>query len=109
LLEGLAKRQHHLRVSSEGFQNWESSVMFDGKPRQIVAELKPAIKQDTDAIPRPSFQTIPDSSRHHNTLRRRVFYDPKLADKSAAAAHLANAAIERIGRIAAGKIVVFRR
>jgi formylglycine-generating enzyme required for sulfatase activity len=59
LLEGLQSGNHHLRVSSDGFQNWESNVMFDGKPRQIVAELKPAIKQEIDSIPRPTFQTMP--------------------------------------------------
>jgi serine/threonine-protein kinase len=59
LLEGLQSGNHHLRVSSEGFINWESNVMFDGKPRQIVAELKPEIKQEASSIPKPSFQTIP--------------------------------------------------
>lgn len=59
LLEGLQSGNHHLRVTSEGFQNWEGNVMFDGKPRQIVAELKPAIKQETGAIPKPVFKTIP--------------------------------------------------
>jgi formylglycine-generating enzyme required for sulfatase activity len=59
LLEGLQSGNHHLRVSSDGFQNWESNVIFDGKPRQIVAELKPAIKQEIDSIPRPTFQTMP--------------------------------------------------
>ena len=59
LLEGLQSGNHHLRVSSDGFQNWESNVMFDGKPRQIVAELKPAIKPEVDSIPRPTFQTMP--------------------------------------------------
>ena len=59
LLEGLQSGNHHLRVTAEGFSNWESNVMFDGKPRQIVAELKPEIKQDFDSIPRPTFQTMP--------------------------------------------------
>ncbi|MCY7348415.1 MAG: SUMF1/EgtB/PvdO family nonheme iron enzyme, partial [Pyrinomonadaceae bacterium] len=59
MLEGLQSGNHHLRVVSNGFQNWESNVMFDGKPLQIVAELKPAIKQESGAIPEPTFQTIP--------------------------------------------------
>ena len=33
--------------------------MFDGKPRQIVAELKPAIKPEIGSIPKPSFESIP--------------------------------------------------
>jgi formylglycine-generating enzyme required for sulfatase activity len=66
LLEGLQSGNHHLRVSSEGFLNWESNVMFDGKPRQIVAELKPEIKQDSSSIPKPSFQTVPSFVVSHN-------------------------------------------
>ena len=60
MLEGLQSGNHHLRVSSEGFQNWEGNVMFDGKPRQIVAELKPGINQETGSIPKPSFETVTD-------------------------------------------------
>jgi eukaryotic-like serine/threonine-protein kinase len=57
MLEGLQSGNHHLRVSSEGFQNWEGNVMFDGKPRQIVAELKPAIKAETGSIPKPALNS----------------------------------------------------
>ena len=57
-LENLQRGSHTLRVAAEGFQNWESSVIFDGKPHQIVAELKPEIPADPDAIPRPTFQTM---------------------------------------------------
>ena len=56
-LEGLQSGNHHVRVASEGFVSWESNVIFDGKPRQIVAELKPEIKQDSDSIPKPNFHT----------------------------------------------------
>ncbi len=59
LLEGLQSGNHQLRVSSEGFRDWESSVIFDGTPKQIVAELKAESKTDTGAIPKPSFQTVP--------------------------------------------------
>ncbi len=58
-LEGLQSGNHQVRVSSEGFQDWESNVIFDGKPKQVVAELKAAQMQDTGAIPKPSFQTAP--------------------------------------------------
>jgi serine/threonine protein kinase len=40
LLEGLQSGNHHLRVSHEGFQDWESEVVCDGKPQQIVVELR---------------------------------------------------------------------
>ncbi|MBA3784494.1 MAG: SUMF1/EgtB/PvdO family nonheme iron enzyme [Acidobacteria bacterium] len=59
LLEGLQSGNHQLRVSSEGFQDWESNMIFDGKPKQVVAELKAEFKPDTGAIPKPSFQTVP--------------------------------------------------
>ena len=65
LLEGLQSGNHQLRVSREGFQEWESNVIFDGKPKQIVAELKTAEPPktadvpDENPIPRPSFQTMP--------------------------------------------------
>ena len=57
LLEGLQSGNHQLRVSRDGFQDWESNVIFDGKPKQIVAELKSGTNEN--AIPRPSFQTMP--------------------------------------------------
>lgn len=40
LLEGLQSGNHRLKVSHEGFQDWESEVTCDGNPRQVVAELK---------------------------------------------------------------------
>lgn len=59
LLEGLQSGNHQLRVVREGFQNWESNVIFDGKPKQVVAELKAETVSDSGAIPRPTFQTMP--------------------------------------------------
>jgi serine/threonine protein kinase/formylglycine-generating enzyme required for sulfatase activity len=40
LLEGIQSGNHHLRVSHDGFQDWFGDVVCDGKPRQIVAELR---------------------------------------------------------------------
>lgn len=59
MLEGLQSGNHLLRVSREGFEDWESNILFDGKPQQVVAELKAGNVQDSTAIPRPSFQTMP--------------------------------------------------
>lgn len=59
MIENLQSGNHNVRVTSEGFENWESNVMFDGKPRQVVAELKPATTQESGAIPTPTFQTVP--------------------------------------------------
>ncbi len=40
LLEGVQSGNHHLRVSHDGFQDWFGDVVCDGKPRQVVAELR---------------------------------------------------------------------
>ena len=39
LLEGIQSGNHLLRVSHEGFQDWQGAVVCDGKPQQIVADL----------------------------------------------------------------------
>lgn len=40
LLEGIQSGNHHLRVSHDGFVDWFGDVVCDGKPAQIVAELR---------------------------------------------------------------------
>jgi serine/threonine protein kinase len=40
LLEGIQSGNHHLRVSHDGFQDWFGDVVCDGKPQQVVAELR---------------------------------------------------------------------
>ena len=40
LLEGIQSGNHHLRVTHDGFQDWLADVVCDGKPRQIVADLR---------------------------------------------------------------------
>lgn len=40
LLEGLQSGNHRLKVSHEGFQDWESEVVCDGTAQQVVAELQ---------------------------------------------------------------------
>jgi eukaryotic-like serine/threonine-protein kinase len=49
LLEGVQSGNHHLRVTRDGFQDWESNVVCDGKPQQVVVNLT----QGTGSIPRP--------------------------------------------------------
>lgn len=51
-LEGIQSGNHHLRVSHDGFVDWEDEIFCDGKPRQVVAKLKAAPK-DEFAIPKP--------------------------------------------------------
>ncbi len=52
-LDGLQSGNHLLRISHNGFQDWENSITFDGKPKQVVAELKSTPRPETGAIPRP--------------------------------------------------------
>ncbi len=40
LLEGIQSGNHHLRVSHDGFQDWFGDVVCDGKPAQVLADLR---------------------------------------------------------------------
>ena len=57
-IDGIQSGNHHLRVISDGFQDWEDNILCDGKPRQVVAKLAPSAK-DFDAIPKPPVMTMP--------------------------------------------------
>lgn len=66
LVEGLRSGNHHIRVSKEGFQNWENELVCDGESKQVVAELKAS--QNTGAIPKPSDTISPaNQSGYQNT------------------------------------------
>lgn len=56
-LEGIQSGNHFLRVSHDGFEDWEDRIFCDGKPRQVVAELR-AARQDKNAIPKPAATMI---------------------------------------------------
>ena len=53
LLEGVQSGNHHLRVSHNGFHDWLGDVVCDGKPQEVVAELKEGAFDSKTAIPRP--------------------------------------------------------
>ena len=40
MLEGIQSGNHQLRVSHAGFQDWFGDVVCDGKPAQVIAELR---------------------------------------------------------------------
>ncbi|MCD9185217.1 MAG: SUMF1/EgtB/PvdO family nonheme iron enzyme [Pyrinomonadaceae bacterium] len=61
-LEGIQTGNHHLRVSHDGFEDWEDEIFCDGKPRQVVAELR-AAKKDEFAIPKPQILTAPPNNQ----------------------------------------------
>jgi serine/threonine-protein kinase len=46
LLEGIQSGNHHLRVSKDGFYDWLGDIVCDGKPQEVVAELKVGRAED---------------------------------------------------------------
>jgi serine/threonine protein kinase len=46
LLEGIQSGNHHFRVSHYGFHDWHGDVTCDGKPQEVVAELKEKVLDD---------------------------------------------------------------
>ena len=39
-LNGIQSGNHYLRVSHDGFEDWQSDVVCDGRPQQVIAELQ---------------------------------------------------------------------
>ena len=58
LLEGIQSGNHFLRISHDGFDDWLENVVCDGKPVDVVAELREK-RIDTSAIPRPAGEALP--------------------------------------------------
>ena len=58
-LDGLQSGNHILRISHTGFQDWENKITFDGKPKQVVAELKSDFQTQTGSIPKPDITMSP--------------------------------------------------
>lgn len=55
LLEGVQSGNHHIRITHDGFQDWESQITCDGNPQQIAVKLN----EGTGSIPRP-METMPN-------------------------------------------------
>ena len=49
-LNGIQSGNHHLRVAADGFPDWTSDVVCDGRPQQVVADLV----SEAQRIPRPN-------------------------------------------------------
>ncbi|MBK7512949.1 MAG: SUMF1/EgtB/PvdO family nonheme iron enzyme [Chloracidobacterium sp.] len=73
LLDGIQSGNHLLRVSKDGFQDWVGDVVCDGKPVEIVAELRGNMP-DPFAIPRPTDTVLPVSTA--NTEADTIHYRP---------------------------------
>lgn len=78
LLEGIQSGNHHIRVTHEGFMDWESDVFCDGKPVEVVARLdkqgasSPAIPQPTDKTVIFGQDTVNESGAHESGLPQGV-------------------------------------
>ncbi len=49
-LEGIQIGNHRIRISHDGFRDWETDVVFDGQPQQVAAQLM----DNSGSIPRPA-------------------------------------------------------
>jgi len=64
MLEGIQSGNHHLRISHDGFDDFITDVVCDGKPQRVIAELRVRGSQSSSGIPMPGAVSIPrfDSS-----------------------------------------------
>lgn len=58
MLEGIQSGNHHLRISHDGFDDYITDVVCDGKPQRVVAELRVRGAQ-AGGIPMPGGVSIP--------------------------------------------------
>lgn len=57
LMEGVQSGNHHIKVSHDGFRDWEDSILCDGKPQQVVAKLEKST-DSSPQIPMPVDETV---------------------------------------------------
>lgn len=53
LIEGLQSGNHRIRITHNGFHDWMGEVMCDGKPVEVVAELRAGTLDSRFPIPMP--------------------------------------------------------
>ena len=72
LLEGIQSGNHHLRVSHAGFQDWFGDVICDGKPAQIVAELRSqgVTSGQMATIPLETPRTLAETQLSHPDMQK---------------------------------------
>ena len=64
-LNGLRTGKHEVRVSKPGFEDWSSDLSYDGKPQELVAELRAfdaAANAETQAFNSSPLTQSPDHS-----------------------------------------------
>ncbi|MFL6373106.1 MAG: protein kinase domain-containing protein [Pyrinomonadaceae bacterium] len=78
LLEGIQSGNHHLRITHNGFQDWMSDVVCDGRPVEIVAELRegegqPTIVTDRGAAGQKTVVSLtPEQAATHADMAKTV-------------------------------------
>jgi serine/threonine-protein kinase len=64
LLEGIQSGNHHIRVTKDGFNDWENSIFCDGQPQKVMAELAPkdyfptVNPAETMKVPQPTMPLV---------------------------------------------------
>ena len=59
LLEGIQSGNHHLRISHDGFDDWQADVICDGKPQRVIAELRARGASAPSGVPYPGGVSLP--------------------------------------------------
>ena len=77
LLEGIQSGNHHLRVQHEGYQDWLSDVVCDGRPVEVIAELRegqgqPMIVDHGTAGQKTVVTLTPEQASTHTDMARTV-------------------------------------
>ncbi|MBX3300119.1 MAG: SUMF1/EgtB/PvdO family nonheme iron enzyme [Acidobacteria bacterium] len=83
LLEGIQSGNHLLRVSHPGFRDWVGDVVCDGKPQEIVAELRTSAA-DPMAISMPSPEALAAETMIAGTATGNDLVEPAVASRTAA-------------------------
>lgn len=81
LIEGLQSGNHRLRVSHSGYYDWMGEVTCDGKPVEVVAELRSGALDSRSPIPMPDVtvggvhRTIASQGGHGDDMAQTVQQD----------------------------------
>jgi len=78
LLDGIQSGNHRLRVSHDGFQDWLADVICDGKPQEVVAELREGEFDSRASIPMPAV-SVPGTGGIPITSQMRVVPHDEMA------------------------------
>jgi len=81
LIEGIQSGNHRLRVTHNGFRDWTSEVVCDGRPVEVIADLSSGTLDSKTAIPMPdvtvggAHKTIAASPQNADDMAQTVQQD----------------------------------